>query len=253
MKADPGFFARNKDIPATASPSWMRQENKHLTEETSWVWKGHLTAKRPVNPELLPHEKLALKRYTDDDWCRMIRMVDRGASGEKLQEYIEKRLWGGDASIRQTFNAEHFGRDVSAKLVASYVMNHHADVSTVLAEQAKPVTGVLLRGLKNLTRDQFVDLAGRNRLRLGAITSATRDTRVMEQFITSTSDRPYSVLLELRGARGVAVEHLSLYAAEREVLLPKGDSFRVRGRYYGTTNGKIDRNLMVLELERVTK
>ena len=118
--------------------------------------------------------------------------------------------------------------------------------------KATPTPGVVYRGIA-ADDAKIHALLEHHTLTMPATSSASREPNVAIHFgrtdVRLAKEHGQTVVpavLRLRQQSGVAVEHLSNTSSEREVMLPKGTSFRITGR--GQTGG-----FLVIDAEEIAR
>lgn len=178
--------------------------------------------------------KSAVKAFTGSAYTG-IRAAEATEDFESANELFKK--WGNSYSgMSETEYAK-------SKRLAKKIDKFFAE--------ATPMQGQVFRGIKNISDDVMHSFLQDDEFVLGASSSTTWKKQVAFDFANATYRTDANrVVLVLRQKSAVAIEHISLYGRESELLMSKKTKFRITSRRSANFGGG-ENSVLVIEAEEI--
>lgn len=158
----------------------------------------------------------AVKRFTHGyDWA--IREIDKGLTDAQVLAGIEAHRAASPLKIWDETPAQHLA---AAK-------RYHRDLMAGLDAMTPMSERIVYRGLGDLDREVFDAIRTSAHIDIGAVSSTSWNVEIAKSFAGVGDSEKCSVLLQLKTRSGYAIEQISRYESERELLVRKGVRYRV--------------------------
>ena len=161
------------------------------------------------------------------------KILAKGLSGSKwvgsLTDGDIKAInrWTGDTGYKQIRTAQKKGKIDGSTKAFEDALNKDGSYD-----------GTVYRGLSRLNAKQAKSLLNAKEIKFDAHSSASKHSRIAEQFASANASNTHNVIFEIKAKTGVDIGHskLTKYPKEAEVVLKRGTKYKV-GK---TTSTKID-------------
>lgn len=173
--------------------------------------------------KLAPAEREAVYQFTNGyDWT--IREIDKGHSDDEIIAGIEAHRAKNEEGRKYTDTpAEHLAKAKKAR----------TDLYKALDRMDPVSERTVLRGLRGLDAATFDAIRVASTVDMGAVSSNTWNANVAHGFagLHDAEEGKHGVLFALKTRSAYAIEEISEFPEERELLLKKGTRFRVTRVY----------------------
>lgn len=119
-------------------------------------------------------------------------------------------------------------------------------------KQTPPMPGTVYRGVHSISEGTIAKMLAEDTIEMGATSSTSRSPGVANKFAGAASSHysagDYKVVLVLKAKSTIAIETISSYPEEKELLLPKEAKFKVTGRHRAAHNDHV----LIIEAEETT-
>lgn len=190
--------------------------------------------------KISPEEELAVKGFTNGyDWT--IREIDKGANDAQIID--------GIAAHRAKSPSKRYLETPEQHLAKSRVI--HGDLYSAINKMQPVSERVVYRGLKGLDRAAFESILASEHVEMGAVSSTSWNPAIAKDFAGLDIPDPgtHQIVFQLKTRSGRAIEEVSHFQGEREILLPKGTKFRVTRIYRPA--GDAEDSAAVIEAEEI--
>ena len=155
------------------------------------------------------------------DWT--IREIDKGRPAAEILAAINAHRAASPAKVFRETPEEHLAT----------AQQYHRDIYAALHRMSPVSERFVYRGLSNLTTDVFNAILASEHVEIGALSSSSWNVGVADEFAGTEIATPnaHSVIFKLKAKSARAIESISAFQAERELLLLKGSRFRVTRVY----------------------
>ena len=201
--------------------------------------KAYLEHQEREFAKVSPEETASIARFTNGyDWA--IREVDKGKGDDEILAAIRAH--------RATTPYKVFQETPEAHLAQAKAS--HRAIYTAVDRMAPVSPRVVYRGVRDLSPAVFKSILEAEHVEMGAISSASWNVGVARGFaeIHTATEGSRSVLFALKSKSARAIEMVSEFSGEKELLLKKGAKFRVTRIYRPDENAE---HAAVIEAEEL--
>ena len=205
------------------------------------------TTRKPLKVSDLPTDKFPEGEITRLGRGTMETRLQKAGNAEK--QAITAFTNGSYQAMRQTQWDPNAKRTMGGNYARAKQL---ADAAERGIRQAEPSPGQVFRGIKNVDQKVVDDLLSKPKFKLGSTSSTSRSSSTATSFMGGNRDAQpgqYKIMFRLQQKTGVAVEPISRYKREKEILMSKDAEFEITS--VAIAEGR--RNVLIIEATEVTK